>query len=262
MLRRNGLGQRRRHRGVFEKRPCIAQDVGIRELRLANANDRLADVTVRATIVGYGRQFLLQGAVTHDQRAFPVEVKSHPDNGPFSPFVSLEDALAVAKFTTGRVKPLQGPVGDAHGFEPRKPILDFHPVGTDVLHRARTDVSRNQRQVFKAAPSLFQRSHDKGMPAFASPCGHRQPPSVVFDHLHATHGQVNDQGLHVRVKKHVASATQHHDVHPLVRRPGQGLAQGIHARHLGVPPRLRGNPKGRQGGQIDVVLDGHRLTQS
>ncbi len=156
---------------------------------------------------GDGLELCFDCTVTGTKNAGAVQVKCHTNNDPKSLLTALEDTFPVAKIALFCIEPLQGAIRQPNRIQPCKSVLNFYPICPNVLHGACAHTSRNQRQIFKAAPPLVQRPHDKVVPPLSCPCGHFNMLAIVGQHLDSCQLNKHDQGMHIAVEQHVAPPT-------------------------------------------------------
>ena len=96
--------------GVFEERPGVSNLRGVRQFGLANADDGLAHISVRAFRLWKVLELLLDRAVAHPERAFPVQMKGHPNEDPLALLFPFEHAFTVPKGAILCRESLQGTI--------------------------------------------------------------------------------------------------------------------------------------------------------
>ncbi|MNF70260.1 hypothetical protein D3C84_521640 [compost metagenome] len=162
----------------------------------------------------------------------------------------LEDAVAIAEPAVGRRYALHLaalPVECLHiGTEPGQ--LD--PVGAYVLHRGRTDGTRDQRQILQPVPTLLQGMAHQLVPLL--PRRHvQQPVAAVILQFDAFHSVEHDQTSKIIAEQDVAPTTQHQAWQGTQLWIGPQLAEIIQLGDFGKPEAVcvqAQGIEGRQGG--------------
>ena len=135
-----------------------------------------------------------------------------------------------------------------------KALGDLQPISPNILDRCRADGTGDQREVFQPRPTLGQRPLHKIMPILASP-GFDVPRFVVF-HEQALAGNrhVENQAVEIAVEDQIAAAAEDKALACWQLGCGQLRLSGDFL----VARRLAGEGEGVEGGQVDVLLRGHR----
>ena len=121
----------------------------------------------------------------------------------------LEDRVAVAKSALRRIerKNLAGLQVDR--IERIKPVLQLHPISTDVLHRRGAHGARNQGHVFQAGPALSQAPGHQIVPIFTSTDLHNPMPIRLRGQATACNLHLEHQWLDITGEHQIAAPTKH-----------------------------------------------------
>ena len=133
------------HDGIHEEAACIARDLGVRELGIADVDDDLTQlgscrrldasaVKLATDIAILGRlTALVAGQLVDDMR----------DEVFVLPLV-LETAVAIAILALLARKDTQAASTNLDGFDRRYQVLDLGTIGTDILYGTGTHLTRNE----------------------------------------------------------------------------------------------------------------------
>ena len=155
--------------GIHEKAACIARDLGVRELGIADVDDDLTQlgscrrldasaVQLATDIAILGRlTALVAGQLVDDMRdevfVLPLVLETAVAV-PILAFLASEDAQATRTYL--------------HGLDRHYKVLDLGTIGTDILDGTGTHHTRNERQVFSTIKPVANTPGNDLVPRFTT----------------------------------------------------------------------------------------------
>jgi len=119
----------------------------------------------------------------------------------------LEDALPIGILTLGIAKGAPLPGREFDGLHLSDDVLDFCPVGTDVLNGRGPDFSRNEGEVFGSTKAATDGVGDEIIPHFTSTDTQQEVVGGFGNGLDATDSGMEDDAGIVAGEKQVAPST-------------------------------------------------------
>jgi len=180
----------------------------------------------------------------------------HVQDHQFASVIALEYAVTVTEAARRCIHGARAAVARIEHGHAVKDVLDFEPVGANILDRRSAHGTGNERQVFQSADALGKGPLHEGVPVLASSCTDKMVGLIVADHLFSCEREVQNQPGKIAGQQHIAAAAQY--------QPRQSAPIGacINADQLlGIRDPQIGMGAGRdaesiEGLQGELILDG------
>jgi hypothetical protein len=167
----------------------------------------------------------------------------------------LKDRIPVAKAALRSVERKTLARDQINRVQRLKPVLQFHAIGPDVLHRRPAYRAGYEGQILQARVAILKRPGHEVVPAFPGTGFNDEGFGCIFDQAAAHQLDFEHQRLDVAGQHNIAAAAQHE----LLARPQLGIAnhglQILKIAQAHQDKRLGHDVKGVVGLKRDVFLD-------
>ena len=193
---------------IFKETTGVARNSRIRQLRLPDGTNSVADVAQRSTPARL--DLALDVAVTQMRLRRTGQTNLDSSDDDTSLEVVLEDAFAISECAMSTVERQCRAALDAIHLDTLDDVARLAPISTDILHGSSACLARNGRKILDTPQTALDGPCDQIIPLDAGIDAHGDRNTVVVQHGNTLRHGGQQQAVIVLGKEDIVPAAEHH----------------------------------------------------